>query len=274
MAAGTRRVWLLALLLLAIGPATRAAAPATAPSPPGRPSLQEKTAVAPLAFVAADPQARYAPLADAIGDMLASRLSRVHRLALVERRAIARVLAEQKLSLALTSAEQVRVGRLVGATLVMTGSVTAVGERLRIVAHLTEVETSRVAQSAQVETEPARISEAIEELAGSLARDLRLELPRLQPGEVDAAPDANLHYMRALSLRLAGMPDEAIAQFMAALALDPRHAPARYWNAVTYFDQGEREHARIELERFLKDFDKDDRAAAARRLLEQCQPKP
>ena len=71
--------------------------------------------------------------------------------------ALTKLLAEHELSATVSPADQVRLGRMAGAQLVLTGSVTAVGGKLQISAHLLDVATRRVAQSAKVTTEIDRL---------------------------------------------------------------------------------------------------------------------
>ncbi len=67
------------------------------------------------------------------------------------------------------------------------------------------------------------------------------------------------------------MPEHATAQFMKTLAVDPGHARARFWAAMTFLDQREYGHAKIELARFLETFGQDSLAPRAKELLKQCE---
>jgi len=226
--------------------------------------------IAAMPFALASPDDRHAPLAEAIGDMLMAHLSEAEGVVFVERKALDKVLAEHELTALLKLAGQARIGRLLGARYVLTGSVTALGDRLQITAHLLEVATTRVARSAKVAATGEQLVAPIHTLARELTRDLHLKLPELREDQIDRAPKANLHLMRGLGYHFAKMPDHAIAQFMKTLAIDPKHARARYWNARTYFDQGEHAHAKIELERFLKDFRDHRLAPQVKQMVATC----
>lgn len=164
-----------------------------------------------------------------------------------------------------------RVGKIVGARFVLAGSVVPIGNTFQINAHLLEVSTARVVRSAQVAAHSDRLFEPLDKLARELAGDLNLKLPELTPQQIDKSPEANLHFMRGLGYYYAKMPDEAIVEFMKVLAIDPSHARARFWNGMSYFDQGEYVHAKLEFARFLKQFDKHTLAPRAKELLDKCE---
>jgi TolB-like protein len=229
--------------------------------------------IAALPFANASGNPRYEPLAEAVGDMLMARLSGVRGLLFVERTALDKALAEHERSALMAPAEQVRLGQLVGAKFILTGSLTAVGDRLQLSAHLLEVATTRVARSAKAAGRTDRLVEPMDKLARELAAGLNLELRELTPAQIDKSPEASLHFMRGLGYHFAGMPDHAIAQFMKALAVRPDHARARYWNAKTYFDGGEYAHARIELSRFLREFPKHELVPEVKKMAAICAAK-
>lgn len=227
--------------------------------------------VAALPLHQASAKESYAPLAEAIADQLLARLSAVEGLVLVDRAAIDKVLAEQKLSLLESAADRTRLGRIVGARFVLTGSVTAVGDNeFQLSAHLLEVSTARVARSAKVVARCDQLTEPIDKLAQELADELNLMLPELTADQIDKSPQANLYFMRGLGYYFAKLPDNALVEFMKALAIEPSHARARFWNGMSYFEQGEYEHAKLEFARFLKQFDWHPLASRAKDMLGRC----
>lgn len=232
---------------------------------------QPAVTIAALPFAGAAAGDRYAPLAEAIGDMLLVRMSGAEGLALVERSAIDKVLGEQELTARMGPDDQARLGKLVGARFVLTGSVTAVGEELQISASLLEIGTRRVARSAKVTARPDALVEPVDRLARDLTGGLNLRLPELSPAQIDRSPEANLHFTRGLGYYYAKMPERASAQFMKALAIDPRHARARFHGGINYFDQSEYGHARIELGRFVRQFGTHPLVPRARKVLAQCE---
>jgi TolB-like protein len=228
--------------------------------------------IAALPFSDSSPGGKYAPLADAMGDMLVSFMSKAEGITFVERADLNKVLQEQRLSLSGLTDEKTRanVGRLVGAKYILTGGVTVLDGVLRVNAHLFEVETTRVARSEEAEGKVEDLVKPVDELARKLGKDLDLKLPELKPSDIDRSPEANLHFMRGLGYYYGKMPDHAIAEFMKALALKPDHAQARYWNGVCYFDDKEYEHARIEFDRFLKEFPNHELAPEVKEMLARC----
>lgn len=227
--------------------------------------------VAAIPFNPASAKESYAPLAEAVGDMVVARLSAVDALVFVDRAAIDKVLKEQELSLLTSTADQTRLGRIVGAKFVLTGSVTAIGDEFQVNAHLLDVSTARVVRSAKATARSDRLMEPLDKLAQELVGELKLKLSDLTPDQIDKSPEANLHFMRGLGYYFAKLPDDAIVEFMKVLAIDPFHARARFWNGMAYFDLGEYDHAKLEFARFLKQFGQHQLAPRAKELLEQCE---
>jgi len=252
----------LAVLIVSLA---AAAAPATQPDPPSTVAVQ--------LFAHASVDAKHRGLAQVAGEMLMTLLAEQHGFVVVERNALQAVLKEQRLSLAdLTQrGSQIKVGRLLGAKFMLFGTLTVVRDRLRIDAHLVEVETGRLVKAAAVEGRPDSLAEPVAELAGKLLKSLDLKPPELTGSAIDTKPNENLLFMRALSYHYARMPDHAVIGFMRLLRLNPKHARARYWCGVTYFGNREYAHARIELRRFLKQFPRHELAPKAKDLLIQCE---
>ena len=235
------------------------------------PEGEHPITVAVLPFRTSTDGGRYAPLADAIGDLLLARLSAAEGLAFVERTALDKVLKEQGLSVLAEPGTQARVGHAVGARFVLTGSISAAGQQLHITAHLLEVSTTRVARSAKVTARGDDLIDPVDRLARELIGQFDLELPRLTPEQIDNSPEANWHFARGLGYYYAGMHEHAATQFLEALAIDPGHAEARFSHAMNYFDQAEYDHARVEFARFLKRFGDHPRARRAEEMLRRCQ---
>lgn len=232
----------------------------------------EPLTIAALPFRNATDQAALDPVAEGLGDLFVACAQKAPGAAFVERTALKKVLAEQRISYAGLSDERtrVRVGRLLGATHIVTGHMLIVNGALRLNAHLIEVESARVVRSSESTGSLADLLETVHPLAVDLMKGVGLTLPPLDPTEVDRSPEANLHFMRGLGYYHGNARNHAIAEFMKTLAIDPSHASARWWNATCYAEQQEWAHAAIEYERFLQDFPGDPRAADVRRRLEQC----
>ena len=230
------------------------------------PASQTKT-IAVIPFSNLSTNARLTPLAEAIADLLTAQLTRADGLALVERADIDRVLREQAITTSTNNDQPLRLGKVVGAQFVLSGSVLEVNGELQIVGQLIEVSSARVVKSHKVTTRPDRLDQAVTRLSEDLMRGLDLELPELTDEQIDKSPEANLHFMRGVGLHFARLPDEAIVCFLKTLAIDPQHARARFWCGTAYAEAGEPEHARIELTRFVKQFPQHPLAARASKWL-------
>ncbi|MBS0206982.1 MAG: hypothetical protein JSS49_29250 [Planctomycetes bacterium] len=237
----------------------------------GELSPPRTVAVVPLMNLSND--SRLASIADAIGDLLTVELSRAVGLELVERTEIERVIREQSLTDFTKSDPPLKLGKLIGAQFVFSGSVMEVDGQLQIVGHLVEVATTRVAKSFKVQTRPALLDRGVAQLSHEVVRGLDFKLPELTDAQIDQSPEANLHFMRGLGLHFAKSPDEAIICFLKALAIDPRHARARFWCGIAYSEAGEAAHARIELTRFVKQFPDHPLAARAHEWLADANSK-
>lgn len=230
------------------------------------------TTIAALPFTDSSPGKKYGPLADGMGDLLGSFLSKAKGLVIVERAELDKVLREHELIAPglIDAKTKIKLGRLLGAKYILSGGVTVLNGKLQINAHLLEVETTRVALSVEATGKVDGLFKPAAELAKKLAKVLHVKLPEITEKEIDREPIVNLHFMRGLGYYYAKMRDHAIAEFMKTLALKPKHAQARYWNAVCYFDGKEYEHAAIELDRFLKDFPNHQLAPKVRGMREKC----
>ena len=135
---------------------------------------QASVTVAALPFHQAFSQEIYAPLAEAINDLVLDRLAAVQGLVLVDRTAIDKVLQEQRFSLLTSQADRVRLGQIVGAKFLLTGSVAAVDDQFEINAHLLDVSTARVARSAKVTARSDHLTRSVDKLVSELVEPLNL----------------------------------------------------------------------------------------------------
>lgn len=235
--------------------------------PPEQPPT--RLLIAALPFQDASPDGRCSPLAEAAGDLLVSLFDGAAGLAFVERQALDKVLREREVQLSGLAGDDRRrqVGRFLGATHILTGSVSVVDSRMRIDTHLLEVPTTRVPWSSSAEGTVGDALLPLRELAQKLAAATHLELPPCNESQIDPAPQANLHFLRGLGFHHARMPDHALVEFMRVLSLQPGHDQARFWLGAIYFQQHEYAHARIELTRFLKQAEHHPRRPDAERML-------
>lgn len=116
-------------------------------------------------------------------DILTARLSIYDRFRLVERRNLTELLKEHQLSLSgLTDTSQVvKVGKLIGAKIMIFGSVFAVDRDLYIVAKIVGVETSQVKGVLAIGKLESNISKIISQLFEKLVEGLDKWTPELLP---------------------------------------------------------------------------------------------
>lgn len=259
-------LWSVVLIGLLVSGRARLIPPHTSRAAADETPRNRATTVAVIPLTNASDDQRLTPIAEAIADMLIVQLSRVDSLLLVERTEIERVIREQSLT-ASSQADRQRLGKVVGAQFVLSGSVLEIDGELLITEHLVDVASTRVVKSHKVSTRPDRLDQAVTRLAGDLTHGLNVELPELTDDQIDKSPEANLLFMRGLGLHFARMHDQAIVCFLKTLARDPQHARARFWCGIAYAEAGETEHARIELTRFVKQFPRHPLVSRAKQWL-------
>lgn len=183
--------------------------------------------------------------------LLAVVVSQSEQHAVIDRRHLEQVLAEQSLTLEGLTAPHIRhrVGRLLGATLMITGSFVRQGQDLLLTARAIEVESGMVVATAASDGPADRLGDVVGELYRRLARHLGRRLPAPGPGQIDPAPLANLHFMRGLGYYYSAQYNQALAEFMQAAREKTLAGVARLWLVDAYLAQDAYEHAYLELRR-------------------------
>ncbi len=189
-------------------------------------------------------------LARAVSELLALAFARSSEYAVVDREHLAEVLEEQSLPAAGLAEPGTRhaVGRLLGARWMLQGSLARRGTSLWIAAHVTEVESTRILASAQVEADPSELEPLLQELVEGLMRAVRLERGGAPQG-FDRAPEASLHFMRGLSLYYSARYPRALAEFLRSGAEPGLADSSALWRANCYLGLEQVEHAFLELSR-------------------------
>ena len=169
----------------------------------------------------------------------------------VERQQLNTVLAEQSLTLDdLISAEtRLRIGKLLGATIMITGSFVPQGEQLLVTMHASNLETGIVVATAEGRGAPGEPGQLVSGLYRKLASGLDRRLPELAPGHIDEAPLANLHFMKGLGHYHSARYSRALAEFMLAVEDAGLADISRLWLANVYVAQEQYAHAYLELTR-------------------------
>jgi hypothetical protein len=190
-------------------------------------------------------------LEEAIPALLAVAISQSDRHAVVDRRHLNQVLAEQSLTLEGLTAPDARheVGRLLGATVMISGSVVKQGGDLLITMRASDIETGMVTAAAETRGPAGQIGRLVSALYRRLAQDLGKRLPDLRPNQIDDTPLSNLHFMRGLGYYYSARYNQALAEFLQSTREKPLADIARLWLANTYLAQEAYDHAYLELNR-------------------------
>jgi TolB-like protein len=211
-------------------------------------------------------------LGESISEILAVALSDQKRLAVVDRSRLAEVMQEQKLALSglVDPATAVRVGKLLAAEIVVAGSLLEDQDQLRGTIQVIAVDGQRVLGSVAIDTPRATLVNSILPIATRVAALAGVKLPALKEEELDDSPVGRVHLMRGIGLYYANNPDLAIASCLRAVQLDPRLVEARLWIARSYLRQGEKGHARAELNLLSRNPASKQLAKQVQQLFAEC----
>ncbi len=191
------------------------------------------------------------PLEEALPALLAVALSRSDQHAVVDRQDLDQVLAELSLTLEGLTAPEARreIGRLLGATVMIGGSVVRHGQDLLVSMRAADIETGFVTATADARGPAGQPGRLVSELYRKLTREPGRPLPPLGADQIDEAPVANLHFMRGLGYHYGARYNQALAEFLQAAREETLTDLARLWLANTYLAQGRYDHAYLELSR-------------------------
>jgi tetratricopeptide (TPR) repeat protein len=204
-----------------------------------------------LPFDNPEANASVAHLEEAIPALLAVAISQSDRHAVVDRQHLSQVLAEQSLTLEGLTAQHTRheVGRLLGATVMISGSFVKQGPDLLITMRASDAERGMVTATAEARGPAGQVGRLVSDLYRRLARDLGRRLPEPRADQIDEAPLSNLHFMRGLGYYYSARYNQALAEFLQATPEKSLANIARLWLANAYLAQGEYDHAYLELNR-------------------------
>ena len=208
------------------GAATQANAAARAPS----------VAVLPFVNLSADPENEY--FADGITEDVIAHLSKIRSLSVISRTSVMPFKRRQH---ALHE-----IGARLGATTLLDGSVRHAGDRVRIVASLVDVATSRDLWSETYDRQLTDIFAIQTDVALHIASALQAELTREEQHRVGKEPTKNVHAYRLFQhgrqshiQYTPGSMRRAVELFERAIALDPGFALAYAHMAMAYAEMGE-----------------------------------
>ena len=227
--------------------------------------------ILPFQQLHADPSLAY--LQDALPALLTVTLTRSDAYVVVDRQEVDQLLTEQSLTLeGLTSPDAGhRIGRLLGATVMITGSFVREDPDLLVTLRASDLETGIVTATAEARG-PARAPGTVaNELYRQLATRLDRPLPDLAPDQIDVAPLANLHFMKGLGHYYSARYNHALAEFMLAAADESSIDIARLWLARTYLAERRFVHAYLELTLLARARSTNVREDGVAGLLDACE---
>ena len=215
------------------------------------------------------------PFAAAVSDLLTTCLTHHPDVRVVDRQHLGSVMREQTVTAAglADAATAARIGHLVGATRIVTGSALVLRDEATIAATVLDVDSGVVQAGRRVSGKTSGLVELTGQLADGLAQDLRLKpLPAAQ-GPVEEHPESSLYYLRGLGYFHAGNYDHALMDFMGCEDIQPDHRTAAFWRGRCYERLQDYAHARIEFARFLRRAPDAAEAGAAAQWLKECDAK-
>ena len=185
----------------------------------------------------------------AIGELLTVLISHSTTAEVVDCEHLDRVLQEQKLSQdGLLSAEvRIRVGKLLGATVLVSGSFVEQKDEFMVTAHATDILSSRVLTSHRESGDGEDLAGLLNRLQQALVKDLRASLPTAWSGRTDSSPTESLFFLGGLDHYHAGRYHHALAEFFKASREKQLEGVSRLWMAKTYMAQEDYSHAFLEL---------------------------
>jgi TolB-like protein/Tfp pilus assembly protein PilF len=194
--------------------------PAPADAAPALAVTDPSIAVLPFDNMSEDPA--NAHFADGLSEELLSLISRIPGLRVVGR--------TSSFSFRGHSLGAAEIARELKVSHLLDGSVRKAGQRLRITAQLIRGSDSSHVWSQTFDRDLSDVFAVQDEIAASVADELAVKLlGRTTPRSRQTNPDAYAHYLRGrhfFDLASAATYPQAIAEFEAALAIDPQFAPA------------------------------------------------
>ncbi|MEN0060708.1 MAG: SUMF1/EgtB/PvdO family nonheme iron enzyme [Myxococcota bacterium] len=178
------------------------------------------------------PDEQFHTLEKGLADMLITDLSVSEDFKLVERERLETLLKELKLNASslVDPRTAQKSGRVVGADLVLAGSIQAASPILRLDARIIDVEEATIVATAKASGPIERFFEVEASLAKELLDAMGVALTPLQRLKVQKAPTKNLeafnHYTDALDAADRGDPEAETKALEAAIEADPSFAKA------------------------------------------------
>lgn len=210
------------------------------------------------------------PLSAGFSDLLVAYLSTYEELEILHREDLHRVwqeLARNRSGLERT--DTLRIGSLIQANTLIKGGFVKINGTFKANIHVYDIESTELRYSLEQRGKIETVDELASSMADQIAEKLLSSSYAGRAKSFDAQPVVNLHFMKGLGYHYNGLFDHAVAEFMQALDMDPARADIRLLLGRSYSASGEHGHARIEYQRFLRDFPGHKDAASARLALQE-----
>jgi TolB-like protein len=167
----------------------------------------------------------------------------------IDRQLLNELLEELSLTLeGLTSrADRHRIGKLLGATVMITGSYTLQSGGLLVNMRAIDLETGIITATSTISGTTGEPRELIGELYQAVLAAVGQKLPGLPPGLIDRAPWSNLHFMKGLGHHFSARYSLALAEFILAAEQEELTDISRLWMAKVYIADRQYGHAYLEL---------------------------
>jgi TolB-like protein/cytochrome c-type biogenesis protein CcmH/NrfG len=202
------------------------------------PGDKNTVAVMPFRFTGADSSLR--PLERGFADLLATDLSRVKALTVVERSRLQAILDEIQLARtgAVDSTTAVRAGKLIQAGTLVQGSLLQNGDKLRTDAALVSVATSTLSPSGAADEQNLdRLFDMEKRIALALVATLGVPITTAERNAIEQRPTKSLQAFLAYSQGLAyedqGRFDDASRAYANAARIDPGFGVAQQKSVAT-----------------------------------------
>ena len=212
--------------------------------------------VLPFENIKKEPSADH--LKEIMPELLTVFFSQSSRSIVLDRADLNRVIQEQKLPLYwdVSKEERIRIGKLLSATVMISGNFRRDDTDLIVNAHAFDVGSGRLIVSDEVKGQESDLAGLADKLFKRLAKGLGDALPDFEEGQIDESPAANLHFMQGLSYFYSAHYNQALVEFIAAAREEKIEPLARFWLANCYMEKEEYGHAYIELKQLsLMDLD-------------------
>ena len=185
------------------------AAPFLGPTPEARATGELRVAV--LEFTNASTDPKFDPLGKGLQSMLTTDLASVEALQLVERARLTEIQAEIDLSRsgAVDADTAVRFGKLAGASHLLTGSFTVVGDNMRLDARLFRVQDGSVQFGQDISGETDAFFELEKRLVDGLIKSFGLKLAARERAAVARIHTADFEAFRSFSMGIDLFDQEA-----------------------------------------------------------------